>query len=146
MASFFAKAKILASKAKDRVVDSTKKGYTGGQKQGTRAADEIETRSAASATNDKGDNTSPSSREGGQQRGIERGGSSSEELPMHEESKGDGAGGAGGGDAKPMWKKAVKTTGGVFGAIAGATVGVGRALYVVLLIFLHCVLLSLVRF
>ena len=98
MSSFFARAKTLAAAAKVRVVDSTKKGYAGGEQQGSRAADAVEERTAKKDTP-----TNPAE---------------SPHAPVDTTST-----------DPPQWKSVVKKTGGVFGALAGATVGVGRALY-----------------
>ena len=117
MSSFFASAKAMATKAKDRVVDSAKKGYSAGQNQGNRAADNIETRTASKSTS--------SSAESDEQGGAQGSGTAGEDLPVRTTDNENATGET----KEKTWKKAVKVTGGVFGALAGVAVGVGRAAY-----------------
>ena len=113
MASFFAKAKQMANKAKDRVVDSTKKGYEVGGTQGSRAADNIETRSTT--TKSEGEILSETQ--------------NATDTDTFSETTPTTTTGETKTEPEPTWKTAVKVTGNVFGAIAGMSVGVARAAY-----------------
>jgi hypothetical protein len=107
MSSFLSKAKQMARKAKERVVDSAKQGYGAGEKQGSRAADTIEHQTAASSADVTKQTTT----------NMDGSGHESTTTTDSSEKK------------TPQWKNVVTKTGGVLGALAGGTVGVGRALY-----------------